>query len=111
MQLRTPQEVLGAHDVARLTDAIRSATRSSAVSTATSTAPRLHGWLSSLVSRPLFWAIFVLLGLAIPIGRTMAVKLPPPLPVLAHVPAFTFTDQYGKPFSSQQLEGKVWIAN
>ena len=81
------------------------------MSTATSSAPRFQGWLASLVARPLFWTIFVLLGLAIPIARTMAVKLPPPLPVLAHVPAFTFTDQYGKAFASQQLEGKVWVAN
>src|SRR5579871_2374559 len=67
--------------------------------------------LAWLVGKPLFWALFVSLGLALPIAKTMTVKLPPPMPVLGKVPPFAFTDQYGKPFESTWLDGKVWVAN
>jgi protein SCO1/2 len=71
----------------------------------------LQSFLSGLVGRPLFWAVFVALGLSLPIAKTLTIKLPPPLPVLGKVQDFSLTDQYGKPFASQQLEGKVWVAN
>lgn len=35
----------------------------------------------------------------------------PPLPVLGQVGSFVLTDADGKTFDSQQLYGKVWIAN
>jgi protein SCO1/2 len=72
---------------------------------------RVQRFLAMLVGRPLFWAVFIALGLSLPIAKTMSVKLPPPLPVLNTVPPFELTDQYGKPFSSEQLRGKVWVAN
>jgi protein SCO1 len=34
-----------------------------------------------------------------------------PLPILFDAPSFTLTDQDGKPFSSDQLRGKVWVAD
>jgi protein SCO1/2 len=74
-------------------------------------ADRMQTGLSALVSRPLFWSLFVALGVAIPIARTLRVSLPSPLPVLSSVPEFQFTDQNGQPFGSQQLRGKVWVAN
>ena len=48
----------------------------------------LQGAASRLVARPLFWAAFVALGLALPIANTVSRKLPPPLPVLGQVPPF-----------------------
>jgi protein SCO1 len=72
---------------------------------------RAQAFAAGLVGRPLFWALFIAVGLSIPIARTLSIRLPPPLPVLGHVPAFSFTDQYGKPFGSPQLDGKVWVAN
>lgn len=33
------------------------------------------------------------------------------LPTLGSIPAFTLTDQNGQPFGSQQLRGKIWIAD
>lgn len=70
-----------------------------------------HERLSRLVGRPLFWILFIALGAAVPIVRTLLVQLPPPLPVLGTLPAFTLTDQHGQPFGTAQLQGKVWIAN
>jgi protein SCO1 len=34
-----------------------------------------------------------------------------PLPDLGEVPAFRFTAQDGKPFGTDELKGKVWVAN
>ena len=33
------------------------------------------------------------------------------LPVMAQVPVFSFVDQSGAPFGSEQLDGQVWVAN
>lgn len=74
-------------------------------------ARRAHDRLSRLVGSPLFWTLFILLGAGWPIARTLMIELPPPLPVLGKLPDFTFTNQYGAPYGSQQLRGKVWIAN
>jgi len=72
---------------------------------------RLQARLAALVSRPLFWSLFIALGLAIPIVRSLRVGLPRPLPVLSAVSEFQLTDQNGQPYGSQQLRGKVWVAN
>jgi protein SCO1 len=45
-----------------------------------------------------------------PIVWSMRVKLPPPMPVIATVPEFSFVDQNGKPFGTEQLRGQVWVA-
>ena len=37
--------------------------------------------------------------------------MPPPLPVLGEVPAFRLTSQDGRPYGSEELRGKVWVAN
>ncbi len=36
---------------------------------------------------------------------------PPPLPVLAKLPAFQLTDEHGRHFGSAELAGKVWLAS
>lgn len=74
-------------------------------------ADRAQRAASSLVARPLFWAVVICLGLAIPIVRTLLIPVPPPLPVLGTLPPFELTDQDGKPFGSNELRGQVWVAN
>ncbi len=44
---------------------------------------RFQARLAALVGRPLFWFLFVALGLAIPITRAVKVALPKPLPILS----------------------------
>lgn len=72
---------------------------------------RLQSAVASLVGRPLFWLVLVLLGVALPVARSVRVILPRPLPVIATVPDFRFTDQNNQPFGSEQLRGRVWVAN
>jgi len=48
---------------------------------------------------------------ALPVARSVRIILPKPLPVIATVPDFRFTDQNNQPFGSEQLHGRVWVAN
>jgi protein SCO1/2 len=66
--------------------------------------------LGRLVGRWWFWVAFVLVAFSWPIVRAVTTELPPPLPVLATVPEFTLTSQHGKPFGSEDLRGRVWLA-
>src|SRR5687768_6434413 len=71
--------------------------------------------LKKLLSRPLFWVLFLVLAFALPIGITVSRAMrhtgPPPLPIHAEIPTFSYTDQHGMPYGSEQLRGKVWAAN
>jgi protein SCO1/2 len=71
---------------------------------------RLHKRVAALVSRPLFWLVVVLLGLAVPIINQ--VRRPPPaaLPVLGTLPDFRLVDQEGQAFGGAELRGYVWVA-
>ncbi len=71
--------------------------------------------LKKLLSRPLFWILFLLLAFGLPIGitvsRAMRRTAPLPLPIHAEIPEFTYTDQHGEPYGTADLRGKVWVAN
>ena len=69
---------------------------------------RLHAQLSRLVSRPLFWAAVIVLGLLVPVLNQVLRPPPPPLPVLGQLGAFSFVDQEGRSFGSEDLKGHVW---
>jgi protein SCO1/2 len=70
-----------------------------------------HQALSRLVARPLFWLAVLAVPAAWPIVWSLATPVPPKLPVLATLPAFRLTDQAGRPFGSEELEGRTWVAS
>ena len=72
---------------------------------------RFHETLSRLVARPLFWLAVLAVPAAWPIVWSLATPVPPKLPVLATLPAFRLTDQAGRPFGSEELEGRAWVAS
>ncbi len=72
---------------------------------------RNENGFEKLVSNKLFWLIFILLGFAYPIYRSINRELPPELPRLYKVPEFSLTDSFGKPFSNKDLNGKVYMAS
>ena len=74
---------------------------------------RAHAGLARLVGQPLFWVAFVAVIASWPISLSLraAADLPPPLPILGTVPSFQLEDQFGKPFGSADLDGKVWAAS
>jgi protein SCO1/2 len=72
---------------------------------------RLQEVVSRLVARPTFWLALLALPAAWPIIWSLKTPVPDKLPVLATLPAFQLTDQAGRPFGSQELEGKTWVAS
>lgn len=72
---------------------------------------REKSWLERTLRKPLFWVLFCSLSLVIPVLKTINRELPPELPVLFEVPEFNFTNQYGKPFGSNDLKGRIYLAN
>jgi protein SCO1/2 len=59
----------------------------------------------------MFWLVAVGLLFGVPLGRSMLRRAPAMPPVLGAVPEFRLTDQTGHPFGTQDLRGKVWVAN
>ncbi len=68
-------------------------------------------FLGKLVSSKMFWIVTILFFFSYPIYRSLNRTLPPPLPVLYTVPQFTLTNEFNKPFGSDQLKGKFYVAS
>lgn len=64
-----------------------------------------------LVRSKLFWLVFIIMGFAYPMYRSVTRELPPELPRLFKAPTFKLTDSFGKPFGSHDLKGKVYMAS
>jgi protein SCO1/2 len=64
-----------------------------------------------LVGQPTFWACFVGFIFVANILRAMATEVPSPPPLLGAVPEFALTDQSNEAYGSEQLHGKIWVAN
>jgi protein SCO1 len=82
------------------------------VAAASADAPRenpLQHWAARLLGRRAFWALFVLIAFSWPISRVIRKAMPPKLPVLGTVDAFELVDQAERPFSSTEVEGRVWV--
>ena len=67
--------------------------------------------------RPVVWVIVFAAAAALIGGAYLSLKNTrpaapsAPLEKFAQVPAFEFTDQTGAPFGSENLQGKIWVAN
>jgi len=71
----------------------------------------LQDLVSRLVARPLFWILLLALPAAWPVVWSLKTPVPAKLPVLATLPAFSLTDQAGRPFGSKELEGRAWVGS
>jgi cytochrome oxidase Cu insertion factor (SCO1/SenC/PrrC family) len=67
-------------------------------------------WLAKLTGSWVFWAAFIGILFALPLGRSLARSLPPAPPVLGEVQPFELTDQHGNHVGSEQLRGQLWVA-
>lgn len=63
-----------------------------------------------LFGSPVFWVGLALVGFLVPIVSRVSRPAAPPLPVLGTLPAFALTAEDGKPFGSDDLRGRVWMA-
>jgi protein SCO1/2 len=55
--------------------------------------------------------VWVLVIASIPVVRAVRAELPDPPPIYGEIEDFSLTDQHGEPFGSEQLRGRVWVAN
>ena len=72
---------------------------------------RADHWYQVMFRKKTFWLIFWLLGFGYPVYRTLNRTLPPPLPIYYQVPEFKLTNEFGKPFGTNELKGRFYIAN
>jgi protein SCO1/2 len=61
--------------------------------------------------RASFWVALVVLLAGFQIVRAMTARIPDPPKALLDLPAFSLTDQTGKPFGTKDLEGRIWVAD
>jgi protein SCO1/2 len=65
----------------------------------------------SVSARPLFWIAAVAALGAWPVVWSLRTPLPPAPPVLGEMPPFRLTDAGGRPFGSDELSGRAWVAS
>lgn len=75
-----------------------------------SSSPLLQRVAAALTGSPWFWAAFVACAFGLPIVRSLNRPLPTTPPVLGTLPAFTLSDQYGKPVTDASLRGTLVLA-
>lgn len=68
-------------------------------------------FIERLVANKLFWVLAIGFFFAYPMVKSINRQLPPELPVYGVVPQYQFTDENGKAFGSNELKGKIYIAN
>ena len=72
---------------------------------------RKSNFFEKLVGSKLFWLCACSFLFAYPITKSINRMLPVELPIYSTVPDFRFTDENGKSFGTNELNGKVYIAN
>lgn len=67
--------------------------------------------IERLVLNKWFWLSFIIISFTYPIYRSVNRILPPAAPILFQLPNYELTNQFGKPFGSKDLSGKIYLAN
>jgi protein SCO1 len=65
---------------------------------------------AALTGSPWFWLLFVAFAFAFPIVRSLNRPLPETPPAFGVLPAFSLSDQYGKPVTDVSLRGTLVLA-
>jgi protein SCO1 len=72
---------------------------------------RDFSFVEKLVRSKLFWFSFILLSFAYPLIKSVQREIPEPAPAIFQVPSFKMINEFGKPFGSDDLKGRIYIAN
>jgi protein SCO1 len=67
--------------------------------------------ISALVARRWVWALAIGLIFLFPLGSALRRHVPPPLPKQYQLPSFTLVSERGEPFGSEDLRGRIWVAD
>src|SRR4051812_23528790 len=72
---------------------------------------RKPNFIAKLVASKLFWVLAVSFLFAYPVTKSMLRQLPADLPVYGKLPHFQFVAESGENFGTDNLNGKVYVAN
>lgn len=64
-----------------------------------------------LIRMKSFWFVVWLALFSYPVYRSLNRTLPPPLPIYYQLPEFKLVNDFGKPFGSEELKGRFYIAS
>ncbi|HXH29557.1 MAG TPA: SCO family protein [Bacteriovoracaceae bacterium] len=68
-------------------------------------------FITKLVTSKLFWALAVSFLFCYPLIKSIQRSMPAELPYYGAVPYFNFLDENGNSFGTNELKGKVYVAN
>ncbi len=72
---------------------------------------RKPNFVSKLVASKLFWVLAITFLFAYPVTKSVLRQLPNELPVYGKLPHFQFVSESGENFGTDNLRGKVYVAN
>jgi protein SCO1/2 len=67
--------------------------------------------IEKIVRSKLFWIICIVVGFSYPVYKSLNRILPPELPIITRVPDFQLISENGQRFGSENLKGRVYLAN
>jgi protein SCO1/2 len=79
--------------------------------TAEKTFKREPNFIAKLVASKMFWFLSITFLFAYPVTKSVLRQLPDELPVLGQLPHFQFVAENGENFGTDNLNGKVYVAN
>jgi protein SCO1/2 len=71
----------------------------------------IHDRVAALVGNRWFWILTIGLVFILPLSRALGRDVPHPPAMKLALPPFQLTDQWGKPFGSADLKGRIWVAD
>lgn len=72
---------------------------------------RNRTWLEKTVASKLFWVLALVTLFVYPIYRSVNRELPPGPPALFQIPDYQLVNEFGVPFGSDDLRGRIYLAN
>lgn len=72
---------------------------------------RIHRFFAPLVVNWRFWLLFFGVLVLGPVARTFSTQAPKPPSVMYQVPPYTLVDEHARPFGSERLAGRVYVAS
>lgn len=67
--------------------------------------------IEPLVGKPWFWILAIGLVFLLPLGRALGRDVPKPPAMRLQLPAFTLVNERGERFGSEDLKGRIWVAD
>ncbi|MCY4524869.1 MAG: SCO family protein [Halobacteriovoraceae bacterium] len=67
--------------------------------------------IAKLLLNKWFWIVFFIFTFGYPVYRSMNRTLPKPLPVYFKLPSYKLTNEFNKSFGSNDLKGRIYLAN